>query len=479
MKKVIAIFGIIMTSSAIAQEVPLLKLDDPIKGFNRKGTWSIYAKSGSGPNISSLPPRIDVTEGTDGVIVRGDFHLAKYDFEGRKKWEVTMEKEFGLPAQPYMKILTDEIATYIIEVQTQLEFSERVRITHITNDGVKKEYAFHSDLNKFITDPKVKPAVIAPYLVKGELKILAESKDFDNEDENTPPYRLYTMDLKSGKLISKDIVLPVDQDEENAHSWDFAGLLGNNAILTKSFIKRVKKQEVAVVEVLEMDPEGRVINHRKLDFRPSEVADREFIVPSLFWNAEDRSIVAVGFMWPDKSKLNALYLIKYDYATGNPVYRQEHSFEKILKPEIKTDIKAHYSIPEYIYGVYSVALDPEDVLISSKTNTLEVRIITAYNFGGMNFFQVKFDNNGQHIQTAIAQYGADLTYYRSVVPQPEEYQLVWKDRQINSTSSWDLINMQVSGGKSDASYFVPLNRTNKVVKYDQEKGSFWMISPKP
>lgn len=474
MKTVSAIIGMMVSWSAMAQDIPLLKLEEPIKGFNHGGSLSIYAKSGMGPNISSLPPRIEMVEGPDGIIVRGDFHMAKYDFDGRKKWEVAMDKEFGLQALPLMRIVTDEVSTYIIELQTQLESSERVRITHISADGVKKEYTFLSDLNKFVVDPKANPQVVTPYLLKGELRILAESEHIGDGDKK-PPYRLYSMDLKSGKLLSKDIELPVDKDDE--HSWHMAGRSGDNVILTKSYVKKTKKQKDAVTQVLEMDPDGRVVNHRTLDFHPSEVIDREFVVPSLFWNAEEKSIVAVGLMEIDKNKLNGLYLIKYDFATGKPVYRQEYSFDKILKPEIKTNIKSHYSIPEQISNTYSLVLSNTDVLVTPKANAFEVRIITAFNSSHMDFFQVKFDNKGQHIQTGIVQYGAALMYYRNVVPQPEAYQLIRKDKPA-SPSPWDVMNKQVSTGKDDRNYFVALGSANKVVRYDQKTGSFWLVSGK-
>ena len=475
MKTVSVIIGLIVSWSALAQETPLLKLEEPIKGFNHGGTLSIYAKSGMGPNISSFPPRIEMVEGPDGVIVRGDFHIGKYDFEGRKKWEVSIEKEFGLQAQPYMKILTDEVSTYIIELQTQLEGSERVRITHISADGVKKEHVFLSDLNKFVIDPKTNPMVVVPFLFKGELRILAESKDIADSDKK-PSYRLYTMDLKSSKLVSKDIELPVDKDDE--HSWGIAGRSGDNLILTKSYVKKTKKQKDAVTQVLEMDPDGKVVNHRTLDFHPSEVVDREFVVPSLFWNAEDKTIIAAGMMEIDKNKLNGLYLIKYDLATGKPLYREEHSFDKILKPEIKTNVKSHYSIPEQISNTYSLRLSESDVLITPKANTFEVRIITGFNSSHMDFFQVKFDSKGQHIQTGIVQYGAALMYYRNVVPQPEEYQLIWKDNQAMSPSPWDAMNKLVSTENNERNYFVPLTKANKLVKYDQKTGAFSLVSVK-
>jgi len=472
-----------------AQEVVLRTLPKPVTGFSAMGARSAYSGAGLG---SAGMDRIDVYEAKDGFITRDLYHLTKFDFNGTRIWEGEFSEYFGIEDREAMYVLSDEKATYILQLKRNSVKATKTRVVHISPEGVFTEYKIDSDMNTFAGTEYMS---MGAFIANGELKVMAPS---GNVVSGRIPYRLYTLDRKGNRFTSRDLNLPHDAFEveqvrkvndlevylKRQYVWYKLGKNGDNVMLCKHYVKEVKKSNrpELVLQLLEMDVNGNIINNKSIDFQPTYGGeDREFVKPSIHWNEFDHSLSVLGMMEIDNRKINGLYLLKYDFPTGSLVYSREYPFVKILMPQIKPPIKVLYELPERANNYYNMSLPYGDVFISPQNGFIDVRILTFLGRKETSYFVTKFDQYGDHVQTSVVKFDASMGSFAITTPQPELYEVLWKDKkrpQVVSSepSAMDLANQTAWNKTKEESYTWPLEAVKKLVKYNQATGVFSLIT---
>jgi hypothetical protein len=476
-------------NQVLSQEQLLFKLDKPIEGFNRSGTSIFYRKKTKGPKTSSLPARIEVTDVADGFIIRNDFNLKKFNFKGEKIWDVNLNEEFKLFHLPYMFTVGDEKMTYIFEMQTNPFKAKNVKVSSISPEGKLSEKVFESDLNRF-RPGKLADGIehtINPYVSDGKFKILAKSGD---KKADIIQYRLYEFDQAKGSFNSTELDLPTNEYEykeaedrtdalNKPFLWNYLTSKDGTDVFFKAYFKDIKKDKAFEPIIKLVEVKGTSISPvREIAFNPVIANDdRKFSFPSVLYNKKENAIFLVGHMEIDKRRINGLYLMKYDYQSLENIYRHEHHFDDILKPNIETELKPHYKIPEQVHSTYPLNFRAADVLFS-KADQLNLRIVTNYNLRTMTFFELGFNQNGEHIQTDLTEYSTNISLLDFVIPTPMAYERVWAKEQTHKNTSWSYINSNLTDDKDLVTLWYPLKNSadGKIVKINQETGSYYLVS---
>ncbi len=492
MKKILTTFVIVLVilGNLKAQDKLLFKLDEVIEGFNKAGTNTPYSPKTQGSTTSSLPSRIEVTDVPDGFLIRTDFNLKKFTFTGDLQWEVNLKQEFKLFHMPYMVTVGDSEITYVFEMQTNPFKAKKIKISTIDNSGKLSEKVLESDLNAFRTGKLAEGIknTLNIYTSGGKLKVLAKSSD---NKEKKILYRLYTYSNEKSTLNYTKLELPVSDYENNEADkiaaqnkslmWNYLTNFNGKEIFYKRYFKDIKKskKKEAVINIIELS-NNKLGEVKSLDFNPNIMGDEiKFSEPSFLINQWDNSINLIGSMEINNRKLNGLYLMKYNFESFTSEYSREYYFIKILKPEIKTDLKPHYTIPEQVHRVYPLDFREEDVVFS-PTNHLSLRIVTNYNLRSITFFELGFNPGGEHIKTDLIQYSANLSLLNKVIPTPKVYEKVWADGSSDNNSVWEYINLQAKDDKSFNTFWHPVKYSPqpRLVKIDQEKGTFHLVNVK-
>jgi hypothetical protein len=377
----------------------------------------------------------------------------------------------------YTMIQSDDKATYILEVKRNSK--EKVSVVHINQKGEPKQQSYLMDINDNID--------FEPFIANGKLCVLG--KDIDKKQDKVV-YTYYYINPSDDKLTSKVITLPADDYEyekikskaSGNHFWRYLGNHGDNVILVKSYFKEIKgskKKASFVCELAEVDMQGNVSEGKSILFQPKLAGDdREFSPARFIFNAADGSVYFVGYMEIDRSRINGLYLLKYDYLSGELIYNKEHAFNDFMKPDVKKNANVHYNIPENVGAYYPLVTRSEDVFIDRVNNFFNLRIITGFGFNSTTFFEVSFDKYGDPIKTGVTEYPGFINFYGNYLMNPTGYQLVWADKTrphvvSAKPNSWDYIESQAQEKKSKF-FWVPISTAqgNRVVKYDGEEKIF-------
>jgi hypothetical protein len=480
----VALICLITTGTWAQTEMNLINLAEPIEGFNRQGTLSVYRMG------KNMTPRIMVTPSVDGVVIKTNYTLYKFGTDYRKLWQVELPKTMKLGDMPEMRIVSDEEGTYVYEVRKNVvQFAGASGITskppsiiHISPEGKITHQEYDIDLSEFY-DYDV-------FILQGNFYLLA--KGIDRKAKRTV-YTLYSINKNNHKLSIRKINLPGDEYEHDQakfskdYYWYPIGTSNGEAVLVKSYFKNVKgsKAKSLAIQLLRMNGEGAVSHSQELYFEPSLAEeDRLFVLPTITYNPKDNSVLLTGFMEIDKRKINGLYLLKYDLETGALTYKHEHAFKDILKPAIKPIMKAHYEIPERVHSFYPLKIRLADLVQDYVNDFVMLRIVTDFDLNSISFFEVKFDRYGDHVQTDMAEYRQAIQLIDNVIPTPTKHQQVWKDKTRthvvqSKPGVWDYINSKASiDNKKEEIFWVPVTTptSNGVIRFDQKNGKFFGIS---
>lgn len=457
------------------QEVELIKLDEPLVGFDLAGHLSVFHTPLL--NTKAATPRVIVRQTIDGIFIKANYTLYRFGLDYTQHWKKELSKNFKLGDTPSMEIASSEGITYVFEIKKSPAKSQKVSITKIDLQGNTEQAYFEIPVNT-----GMRYSVLS---MKGNLYILNQSLDHKKKKLVSSIYRI---DKTTMKLTTKVLGLPTADNEYKKastyptglrYSWYFVGDDGENLILIRRYLEDTeeKKKKRLIIEVAEVDDMGNVSRSRELFFQPA-LADegRKFILPTIAYTAADNSLTVTGFMEIDRKKINGLYLLKYDHSTGALIYKHEHHFKDILKPEIKSPFKAHYNIPENVN--YSLVIPDEDLKIDLANGFIDLRIVTHYNLNSFTFFEVKFDQYGDHVETNITTYRHDIGYFKNIIPNPWEHAHIWRDKirphVINrKPTGWDYINSK-KRDKDVNVYWVPVSTKNgnSAIRFDQNKGTF-------
>ncbi|GAA5034216.1 hypothetical protein GCM10011506_27330 [Marivirga lumbricoides] len=486
MKKTILFLLISLNTSValLAQEKLLFKLDEAIEGFNKSSTSTFYAPKRKKQNTSVFPARIEITDVIDGFILRTDLNVKKFNFQGDKIWEVNMASDFTMSQFPYMYTAGDDKMTYIFEIQTNLENSKKIKVSAIDASGNLTETVLKSDINKFNSGTALHGMgnALEVYVNNGELRILAKKSARDIE------YRLYTFKNDSKTLEYQVLNLPVNEyekKESDAYTalrkplmWNYLTSVNGKDIFYKTYFKDIKKNKdkEAIVNLVEFE-DTKIGIVKNLEFNSDIINDAiKFSVPSILYNHRDNSFHLIGNLEANSRKINGVYLMKYDLKDLHRIYSKQHYFLNILKPEIKTELKPHYQIPEQVHSVYPLNFREADVLFSTIHNTT-LRVVTNYNLKSITFFELKFSALGEHQSTQLVQYNALISLHDKIIPNPKIIEKVWSNGEPEEVNVWNYINSQAKDNKDFNIFWHPLKYSSKakLVKIDQEKGTFHLV----
>ncbi|MFM7856932.1 MAG: hypothetical protein ACKO96_34645, partial [Flammeovirgaceae bacterium] len=116
--------------------------------------------------------------------------------------------------------------------------------------------------------------------------------------------------------------------------WNWLATVDKEAIFYKCYFEDIednKKKKKMIIQLLEMDGQGITKRNKELFFEPEfNDDDRKFYIPKIIFNPKLNSLMVIGYMEIDKNKVNGLYLLRYDYATGTLLDKKEFPFSKIL-----------------------------------------------------------------------------------------------------------------------------------------------------
>jgi hypothetical protein len=477
LKKTALIFLLLIYCLAIAaqKEVPMFTAPD--KKSTRPNAFAAKVSAPQYKAMKAVPYEIEQSV-DDGVVIMAGDEVYKYDANFKLVFKSDISNMLKFPElTTYTSIDSDDKATYILEVKKNSK--EKASVIHINQKGEARQESYLIDIADNLE--------YSTFIANGKLCILG--KDIDKKKDKVV-YKFYYINPTDNKLTSKIIDLPTDSYEyekirkntDRNHFWRVLGNQGDKVILIKYYFKEIeheKKKKTFVCQLAEVDMQGNVTEGKTIDFQPKLAGDdREFVRPLIIFNNADASVYIVGYMEIDKNKINGLYLLKYDYLSGQLIYTKEHAFKEFMKPDVKKNAKVHYNIPEHVDQYYPLEIRYPDVLIDKVNNFLNLRIITDFGFNNTTFFDVSFDKYGDPIKVGVSEYDGFLNYYGYYVLTPTGYQLVWADKSKPYVVSakpgpWDFIDSKAQDKKSKL-YWVPFSTTqgNRVVKYDSDDRIF-------
>lgn len=433
---------LVVSISVAAQEKVIFKLDNSL---------GVY------PDTHTL--KIKIIPTGNGILISTGPKISKLSKSYAQIWSVDLKKDF-LQRSAY--IVADEYATVIMEIKS----GKKIEIVHITDDGVVKEHVV-----------KIDESILNSYfdigIRNGKLLILLKKRTQKNIR-----YRLFEID-GSGVVKAQNISLPATDEENNLSGeqqtlWGFWEFTGNEITLLKSYCATDQHTQAKILKtsLLELNNDGSVSGERSLKFPEKLMGhDRVLDAPIFKFNKADGRINVIGTMAIADKKVNALYMLQYDYQTGQLIEYHDHLFSDLFKPEIKLPYEVLYSIPESITKSYPRKLSPSDVFIDEKNNLIDIRVINNLTPGKVTFFEVRFDQHGKHIQTAFAGYEELREFLVDAIPPPIFYEPVWKNTlpeysDPNFRYPWDEINKHAVGEKSDEVFFLVMSsqERNEVFK---------------
>lgn len=429
--------------------------------------------------MKAVPYEVYKTVDNGIVIVAGD-ELYKYnaDYQQTLKADLTKLWKFSW-LNAYTSVESDDKATYVLEIKKKSK--EKASVIHITPDGKAKQQSYEIDINDNMD--------FVSFIANGKLCVLGKNID---KSTGKVVYKYYYINPADDKLTSKTLNLPADnyefeqikKDQAGNYFWQHLGNRGDKAILVKAYFKKKPgtKKYSFVCSLTEVDMEGNISEPKSISFEPKLAGDdREFVEPRIAFNNADGGVYFVGYMEIDSRKINGLYLLKYDYTTGQLIYNKEFAFNDLMKPDVKKNAGVHYSIPENVNQYYPLQIRKEDVFLDNVNNFVNLRIITDYGFNNTTFFEVTFDKYGDHIRTGVSQFPAFINFYRNYLLNPSGYQSVWTDKSRPHVTAakpepLQYIFKQPAEKKSDF-YWVPVSspKGNSVIRYDNDANSFTAI----
>ena len=456
------------------KEVPMFTAPD--KKSTRPVPFAAKMSAAEYKAMKAVPYQVERSV-DDGVVIMAGDQLYKYDANFKLVFKSDISNLLKFPElTTYTSIDSDDKATYILEVKKSSK--EKASVVHINQKGEARQESYLIDINDNWDYDS--------FVANGKLCVLG--KDIDKKKDKVV-YKYYYISPTDNKLTSKIIELPTDpyeyekakKESSGKYFWRYLGNQGDKVILVKCYFKKIEKSKKYsfVCQLAEVDMQGNVSEGKTIDFQPKLAGDdREFVLPRIVFNNADASFYIIGYMEIDKSKINGLYLLKYDYLSGQLIYSKEHAFNEFMKPDVKKNTKVHYSIPEHVDQYYPLQIRREDILIDKVNNFLNLRIITDFGFNNTTFFDVSFDKYGDPIKVGVSEYPGFPNYYGNYIFTPTGFQLVWADKTRPHVVSakpnpWDYIASQAQEKKSKL-YWVPIStlQGNRIIKYDSDEKIF-------
>ncbi len=466
------IFSIITQSSfcQTTEKKVFLKIE-PIDGYSNSGTKSIYSKGGTGAIAEAMTPRVEINAADNGFTIRTDFHMRRYDDNFNLVWETDLKKNFTLQSQPGNITRNSLNNSYFMEYAVSGDIS----INKVNEKGQLSQCE--------IKDGKGSPIIFDNEIYLFQNKAVKKEKRYS--------YDIAQIDYTKCATSSKEITLKTNEYEyENSNKkntyWSvLPGQINGRSILFKKYFKDIEgsKKKELIIETAEIDSKAQVSNYFKWSFDAKfSEEDQKFMIPALAFDKVNNELYIFGYMSVNRQNLNGLYLLKYNYVSHALLYSKDYGFDDIFKSTTKN---THFSIPKSVGTVVPIGPSSSDYYLNTKDKLLTLQIITNYIGTATTYYEVKFDANGDHVQTDVVEYRTyNFNYPNGLKSLPVFHETLMKDTTRPNfvkakATAQDYIISKSEKSKAEI-YTFPINRDSYsiVIFYDEVKGEFSAVKIK-
>jgi hypothetical protein len=478
MKKQLVIISFLLFSSfsysqKVIQEVVLSPAG---KSLNLISVWGLKsAISGAGPtNNYHLTSSLDFTDVENGgIMLRNQLKFTMYNEGLAKQWEVEIKKVFGLQAMPYSLTMGTKNAMYFVQVAQQPSFNN----IHITRFDAQGQF-----IQTMFPIERKYDGIAGSFVNSSGLNMIMYK--FNKKEKNIK-YTLVT--FPPANLVAKEKNLALEHNEYEiekagndleAYTWSALAINDNKMVLSKSYLKYKEgsKEKDLVVKTAEMTEDGTVSIPKEFSFVPTALKDTKYIVPAVELDTLHDELYIYGMMMVENnSRVNGIYVNKFDYRTGTAVYRREIPFNLFnqLIPEKDRRESIHFSFRE-IFPVLTFVQSTSYLDVPNQG----LRLLLYNDSKGLLKDQLKLtgirlNKNGDLELIEEYIYKNNIATFNDYYLIPEKRTVYWKDNNPNYQSGpLDYINSL--GAKMDPEYTlctIFYKKDYNMVVYVREKDS--------
>jgi len=401
----------------------------------------------------------------NGFVIRKDYQFTKYNENLEKEWEKEIDKVYGLQALPNgITVGNKRLGIFFVQQKRNPSFAE-IHVTRFDEKGNTVQTTFETDkqhdkvLHSFVNEKGLNLVTCA--VKKREKKIIYSLITFA------------TKDLKSS--VSMIPLESTEYETENSSSvaiqqynWTFLKELPDRVVYQKAYFKDIdksKKKEL-VLKTVEVSSPGEIANLRTYSFQNRE--ESKFSQARLELDEKTNELYVFGYMSTNvrNQYVDGLYVAKYNYATGNPIFNKQLPFSKIA--ELANSAEQKEKIHKSFDQIYPVSyFQPGSYFFDEQNHALRLFIFNDAKGifkDKLSLNSVSFDANGEVTEMEGLAYKNHPIVFSDYRLTPLSVTPLSPRKQAPKTTPMDFINS--FSGKSDPNFFFWKMMPRKAQNYD-------------